>query len=400
MSITKNMAGVIAPEMVGRLSNIPKHYGVRHADLTWLTRLLNEDMDDLFEYTKSTLGASGDDFWKWAKTRPTRSGTSYAKRVDFWAAKSSTFCAVPFCDAQGNIVFPWFIQRDIVYASDLFQTKHRTYDITELMPLFPRCVNKFAEDYSSETKSKIERTFKRVIEVTEALDKLREDWLKGTAKVVPVQAELEDIEDLDNEPVRFEGHNGESPFGEHFISRGTVTGRYRSDVAHESAKPRPMDIGAKQSNINKEENDTMTKESNVKSNLVETHKEALKAVGYLNGGRASNKLTKEAVRPMLNAMFKPTFMQRIAMKLFKLNNPVEEALKHPASDFFCAELANLIVEVRGVENEHVREVAKAGIVYSGMELSKLVPFEEAMDKVVEHLEAGAGKVVEKMKGKK
>ncbi|AJF40804.1 hypothetical protein AVV29_gp036 [Vibrio phage phi 3] len=134
--------------------------------------------------------------------------------------------------------------------------------------------------------------------------------------------------------------------------------------------------------------------------MINVNKDALKEVGYLNAGRASNKVIKEACRPLLNLMFQPTFVQKLGMKIFKMENPVDVALKSAVSDVFCAQLVQLIIELRGVENENVREVAKAGIVYSGLQLSQSIPLEEAIDKVVEVLEKEAGEIVSKMQGKK
>lgn len=161
-----------------------------------------------------------------------------------------------------------------------------------------------------------------------------------------------------------------------------------------------QDAARAMNNFNKVEileETNMTKATNIKNGMVETNKEALKAVGFLNAGRASNKVIKEAMRPLLMAMFKPTFMQSMAMKLTGMQNPVEKALEHEAADLFCAELAQLIIELRGVENEDVREVTKAGITYAGVKLSDKVPFEDAIDDVVAKLEEGAAQIIKKVK---
>lgn len=287
-------------------------------------------------------GNSLRDFWDVAEKRPYRSGSDYTKRVDFWARKNSSNPAILFFSKEEReIVFPWFIYNDEAYCSSVLSGHRFIIPITNLLPLFPAAVRE-AGGYGIAHE---------LTKTAEELNSLREEF---HSKIKPSQYETLDDLNID--------YNN-NPFTEE-----------------------------------KQEED-MSKETTVKSTLVETHKNVIKEVGYLNGGRASNKLMKEAVRPLLNAMFKPTFMQKLGMKVFNLKNPVEEALNHPASDFFCAELANLIVEIKGVENKHVRKVSQAGITYSSLELSRLIPFEEAMDKVVEHLEQGATKIVDKMEKK-
>ena len=130
-----------------------------------------------------------------------------------------------------------------------------------------------------------------------------------------------------------------------------------------------------------------------KDNFVNTQKEVFAEVVALQAGRASNKAVKEAMRPLIKAAFKPTLMQRVAMKLFKIQDPTEKLLESPASDLVCAQLVQLLLDVRGVENEKVRTVAKGAIVYSANELANKVPFEEAVDSVIKKLEASADKIV-------
>lgn len=150
--------------------------------------------------------------------------------------------------------------------------------------------------------------------------------------------------------------------------------------------------------LNNTETTTIERED-MKQGMINVNKEALKQIGYLNAGRASNKLIKEAARPLLNVMFKPTFMQKVAMKIFKMENPVDVALKSGISDLVCAQLVHAIVEIKGVENPYVRQVTQAGITQSGYELSKAIPFEEAVDKLVKHLEEGAESIVTKISKK-
>lgn len=149
----------------------------------------------------------------------------------------------------------------------------------------------------------------------------------------------------------------------------------------------------------KQESEDM-KNTKFTSGMFQTNKEALKEVGYLNAGRASNKILKEAVSPFVRMAFKPNFMQRVAMKLFKIENPADRLLKSEYSDLICAQLAQAIIELRGVENEHVREVAKAGIVYSTLKISEKFPLEEMMDKAVDVIEKESKDVVAKIKDRK
>lgn len=153
-----------------------------------------------------------------------------------------------------------------------------------------------------------------------------------------------------------------------------------------------------ESNEYKEESEDMKK--SFTKGMFQTNKDALKQVGYLNAGRASNKVLKEAVSPFIRMAFKPSFMQRMVMKMLKIQDPAEKLLQSEYSDVVCSQLAQAIIELKGVEDEHVREVTKAGIVYSSLKLSEKIPFEEMMDKAVDKITEQSESVFKKIKESK
>ncbi|ASV43515.1 hypothetical protein [Vibrio phage JSF12] len=289
------------------------------------------------------------DFYRWAKTAPSKHGFSYLQRFDYWAGFTNT-------SSKGKVLF-MFIDEDVDPAPcipttrdgnratvvSLVDMKSYVVSIYNLMPVFP----------NSLTTDGMLRAYNELVH------------LINTTKE-PISKSAEEVD-------------------------------YFAQNIAKVSKPEQPPTG---SQIKQTTEETEEMKKSVATNMINVNKDALKEVGYLNAGRASNKVIKEACRPLLNLMFKPTFMQKLGMKIFKMENPVDVALKSAVSDVFCAQLVQLIIELRGVENENVREVAKAGIVYSGLQLSQSIPLEEAIDKVVEVLEKEAGEIVSKMQGKK
>lgn len=365
MSIIKNMKKVVLPDI--------RSLQVRSNTLHDIQHMLSNNMQGLWEHSKGIIGGKGDNYFQWAESKPSKAGFDFKHRLDFWAIKSGSYEPVAFLDTQGKLVFPWFIHENTVYCTYLEDSTQVQYPLTRIMPVFPNALRAMlTKECAPGAAVKFWGMYRIVQEYVNKLDdRHRTKWLKGNPTtsfdegwhIEPTPNESEAIDELNsNDPL----------FTPEFIEQLPTT---------------------------KKEESTMSKASQVKTGMIETNKDALKAVAYLNAGRASNKLIKESLRPMLNMMFKPTFMQKIGMKLFKMENPVDVALKSTMSDLFCAQLAQAIVELKGVENEHVREVTKSGITYAGLKVSELVPFEQAMDDVVAKLEQGAEGIVSKISKK-
>ncbi len=128
--------------------------------------------------------------------------------------------------------------------------------------------------------------------------------------------------------------------------------------------------------------------------MVAGNKEALGLATKLQAGRANNKVIKEAVRPLVKLMFKPSFMQRILAKFFNVENPIDKFLDSPYGGLFAAQVAQAAIAAKGVENERVKAVVVGGLAYSYNELGdKLIPIDLAIDSVVSKLTETADKFV-------
>ena len=126
--------------------------------------------------------------------------------------------------------------------------------------------------------------------------------------------------------------------------------------------------------------------------MLDANKQAFGMATTMQVGRANNKVIKEAVRPLIKLMFKPSFMQRILAKLFRTENPIDKFLESPYGRLFAAQLAQGIVAARGVENEKVKAVTVGGIAYAYNEVADLVPLEKTVDEVIKKLTDAAEKV--------
>lgn len=313
---------------------------------------------DLLENSRSIISIprSEGDYFKWASKLPDKHGYSFDKRVHFWADSKRGLPGVLFLDKNNEVVLPLGVSEG--YITCVTSTNVRDFRVQDVMPIFPRAIMGKVED-------RIIAIFTKAIEYRDQL--VAKYNKRGETK--PKHAVPE--------------------------SWSTVTG-WRHDSVNDNITE--AELKQEKNSINKEKED-MSKTKQVANGMLNVNKEALKQVGYLNAGRASNKLIKESVRPLLNLMFKPTFMQKVAMKLFKIENPVDVALKSGLSDLACAQLAQALIELKGTENEYVRQVTQAGITQAGYELSKAIPFEDTVDKVVAHLESGAKEIADKI-GKK
>ncbi|QDF14784.1 hypothetical protein PONTUS_159 [Vibrio phage Pontus] len=386
-----------------------------------IRQLLRDKREAIFEASRGIISVPRNHgtYWDWAVQKPSKHGFAFDARFDFWAESKKGMEGVAFINNYGEVFMPIYRDGYVVRAVHLASGRKHALDIEHLMPLFPRAV--------CQTLNKEQtRMFNDFQDHIADICDIRTNWLNGkgtyprnggqldqdyTGSLTPCgQEAISELDDdmgyttcdYDNswETVGRRGMGGSikdkkpnpwatrTPEGKQFITKEML----------EKAMVKESVLNAQTIKSEKGTED-MTKATQVKTGMINVNKEALKQVGYLNAGRASNKLIKESVRPLLNVMFKPTFMQKIAMKLFKMENPVDVALKSGLSDLLCAQMVQAIVEIKGVENEYVREVTQAGITQAGYELSKAIPFEDAIDKVVANLEKGAEGIVAKISKK-
>ncbi|AFB83952.1 hypothetical protein F404_gp095 [Vibrio phage pVp-1] len=409
--LNKNMDGkMLSQELALALANtVPKAKNVQDM-------LRGGMVDRIFEKSRGIISIpiKHATYYAWSKDKPSKHGFSFDKRFDFWAESKKGMEGVAFVTTSHQLVLPMYRNDDTVRCAHLESGRIVWVDMVDLMPLFPRAVLASIDPKDKDAFNKFQDHIAKLCDI-------RTRWLEGKGtyprngnldvnyegSITP--AEQEAVSELENESMttwatvgrRGVGGNPfavkkesnpwwvKTPEGNAFITKEML----------EKAEVRAKKETIVNSVLNKDKlegKEDMTKATQVKAGMINVNKEALKQVGYLNAGRASNKLIKESIRPLLNAMFKPTFMQKIAMKLFKMENPVDVALKSGMSDLLCAQMVQAIVEIKGVDNPYVRQVTQAGITQAGYELSKAIPFEDAIDKVVENLEKGAEGIVAKI----
>lgn len=292
-----------------------------------LEEAIYDVIEDIFEYSKPIISIQRGftDYYEWAKTMPQKHGFDFLSRFDFWAENTKGLEGVAFISASGDVVIPAYRDDIFVYAHVPSLGRLGVFKVSELMPLFPQAVKKAL---GSDTERVYFKAFQAC--VTRVCEQ-REKWLASVSLNVDGTPYPNDCTlGMDSTAWKSAWVKNDKNM---FINNNVIVNN--------------------ESTVGKED---ISKTEQVKTGMVNVNKEALKSVAYLNAGRASNKVIKEACRPLLNAMFKPTFMQRIAMKLFKMENPVDVALKSGLSDLLCAQLAQAVVEIKGVDNEYVREV--------------------------------------------
>ncbi|QIG66454.1 hypothetical protein KNV09_gp149 [Vibrio phage Athena] len=384
-----------------------------------IRHLLRANRAAIFEASRAIISVprSYGTYCDWAVQKPSKHGFKFDARFDFWAETKKGMEGVAFINNYGEVFMPIYRDGYVVYAVHLASGRKHALDIEHLMPLFPRAV---CQTLNKEQKRMFNDFQDQISNVCDA----RTDWLNGKGTYTQGQldqdytgslthCEQEAISELDDDMgyTTCDYDNSWATVGRRGMGGGikdkkpnpwaTRTPEGKQFITKEMLEKAMVKESVLNAQTIKSEKGTedMTKATQVKTGMINVNKEALKQVGYLNAGRASNKLIKESVRPLLNVMFKPTFMQKIAMKLFKMENPVDVALKSGLSDLLCAQMVQAIVEIKGVENEYVREVTQAGITQAGYELSKSIPFEDAIDKVVANLEKGAEGIVAKISKK-
>ncbi len=415
MSLNKDMTGYRASdEMRAAIDQLTLAFR-NHGNI-----LRNLSVKQIFERTKPIVSINNaQNFWQWAGKNPSRFGSEYPDRFDFWAT-SGRMDGVLFMNQLGNIGVPMWRKGDRVIF-DFFNLSdgtlsRRTHDLRELMPLFPKAV---LPTMSREQYGHFLVIQEKVAKFCEA----RDAWL---AKAKPPQlneSEREALSELDADKPSFNGWDikpqrmrtakerhddkqealramADSIIAREMSKRETITGRWAGCTTKPFISSEDLRVdgdvivkGTQKVELPKEKG---KEDMNFKQAFVGTQKSALAQVSALQAGRASNKVIKEAMRPLVSSFFKPNFMQRIAMKLFGIQNPTDKFMASDASDMVCAQLAEIIVQVRGVEDENVRKVTEAGIVYAGNKLADNIPLEATIDSVVEKLVQGAGEVAGKI----
>lgn len=343
----KDMEGVMwSPRMLKVMDELSEVYS--RNNLACMIRTVCES-GRVFKASKGMVGIPGNcTTWReFAQNRPARFGSQWPDRVDFWAQDKKGLDGVAFFHPSHGIVIPLgrakrtghlqclnLSARTIVYLDD-----------REVLPLFPKAVR-------NSLPGGPVQTFNEFQSLVGEFAKLRDEWSSSA----------------------------------------------HDDAVDAFMKCHASMLAAADSAKSMEETlKSVPKEEGKKMKFIDTQKDVLSEVGKLQAGRASNKVIKEAVRPLIKMAFKPSFMQRIGMVLFGIQDPTEKFLKSPASDFVCAQLAQLIIDTRGIDNEKVRMVVKSGIVYSGNKLADEIPFEETIDKVVAELSSKADGVFDRLK---
>lgn len=131
--------------------------------------------------------------------------------------------------------------------------------------------------------------------------------------------------------------------------------------------------------------ETETMKNTKTDNFIQDQKAIAKEIASLNAGRVSNKVVKEAMRPVVALLFKPTFMQKLAMKITGAKNPLDEFMNTPYADLICAQLFKTVIDMREVDNEHVKKTANSAVIYAGLKVTEELPIEDLIDKAIKQV---------------
>tara|TARA_Y100001956_G_scaffold75879_1_gene84410 strand:+ start:3205 stop:4275 length:1071 start_codon:yes stop_codon:yes gene_type:complete len=141
--------------------------------------------------------------------------------------------------------------------------------------------------------------------------------------------------------------------------------------------------------------ETNTMKNTKTDNFIQDQKAIAKEIASLNAGRVSNKVVKEAMRPLVALLFKPTFMQKIAMKLTGAKNPLDEFMNTPYADLLCAQLFKVVIDMREVDNVHVKKTANSAVVYAGLKVTEQLPVEDLIDNAIKQVTEATTKAIGK-----
>lgn len=308
----------------------------------------------LFQYRNTLKVKNTKQTWHdWVLSDETRDGYSIIDRFRGWASPRP-FSPVVFCLLNNNAVRKgYYVVINKVsdtgaaecIVSDGNVAFKEEYHISELVPVF---VTKLGG--STTLGSRVADNVKNIKLLRDSID---------IELSTETRDDLEDANKYHTDP-----HTGRT-----FATLKTFDG----EIINKSAL---------KNSTNPAGNDNMKIQNTKTERFVETQKKALEQVAYLNAGRVSNKVVKEAMRPIVALLFKPTLIQKMAMKLTGAKNPLDDFMNTPFADLLCAELFKLALEMRDVENQKVHRVANNAIVHAGLKVTEKIPVEELIDSAI------------------
>ena len=326
--------------------------------------LLNLYVINYLEAYASTLAVSDatrgfPKYSQWAKTKPSRAGSSFEERVKFWAAEKSNMPACPFMvEKTGEVILPigFYYNRMVAFNTSIIPGKYsliESHSVYEVIPIFDR---NLLSAYKRQGYQEGERVIATVMPYMAEWARLRKAVLKRLNQE-PV-SELDDV------------FNTRALGGS--ISNNTVL----------NANYAKLEERVVATLIKPEGKQEMSKSKQIASNMIEANKAAAKDLAFLNAGRVANKTIKTAMTPILKLLVKPTFMQRAVMKLTGAKDPIEAFLDSPVSDLLAAEGFKLALEIKGIEEGKLQETANKAIVYAGLQVTDKIPLEGLMDAAI------------------
>jgi len=326
--------------------------------------LLNLYVINYLEAYASTLAVSDatrgfPKYSQWAKTKPSRAGSSFEERVKFWAAEKSNMPACPFMvEKTGEVILPigFYYNRMVAFNTSIIPGKYsliESHSVYEVIPIFDR---NLLSAYKRQGYQEGERVIATVIPYMAEWARLRKAVLKRLNQE-PV-SELDDV------------FNTRALGGS--ISNNTVL----------NANYAKLEERVVATLIKPEGKQEMSKSKQIAQNMIEANKAAAKDLAFLNAGRVANKTIKTAMTPILKLLVKPTFMQRAVMKLTGAKDPIEAFLDSPVSDLLAAEGFKLALEIKGIEEGKLQETANKAIVYAGLQVTDKIPLEGLMDAAI------------------
>lgn len=236
-----------------------------------------------------------------------------------------------------------------------------------------------------------------IMEVNHALNRtvpVFANKIGGANKVARDAAELcSQVQKLYNTEVRddlgtytnpltgqMDGGNPWANLGASAVAAGSAMNLIPSDDVLNSTIKTSLD---NQTKLKLQETNTM---KNAKAdNFIQDQKAIAKEIASLNAGRVSNKVVKEAMRPLVALLFKPTWTQKLAMKLTGAKNPLDEFMNTPYADFLCAQLFKAVIDMREVANVHVKKTANSAVIYAGLKVTEELPVEDLIDKAIKQV---------------
>lgn len=344
-----------------RYNHLVDHF--RKMDTLLRNNLRGLDGQGLLNRYKQTLRVVGHPTWEqFIKENRSRDGFSMKQRFDGWAS-NSPFPAVPFVVVDGNDKL--LIDRTVVVLTpiqnNVVQVASRDGDHIVVSPcywdqLIPVFTNKLGASpkVGRELASycgDIVSTYKKNGNLHKPVDprETRDDLYSGTTTI-----------------------------------NTDALGRKYNTTSDDT-----LDAARYTQSKTSEEKSTM---KNVKAdNFIQDQKAIATQIAKLNAGRVSNKVVKEAMRPLVALLFKPTWTQKLAMKVTGAKNPLDEFMNTQYADLLCAQLFKVVIDMREVDNKHVKDTANSAVVYAGLKVTEQLPVEDLIDQAIAKVsEATAG----------